>query len=113
MSTTSTTTEETTQAAKPAGLNLAPHQILIRPIITEKTTHLSEARNTYTFEVHAQADKTQIKHAVQEMWNVKVVSVNTQNRSGKARRFKLTKGVTKNWKKAIVKLHSDDSISFF
>ncbi len=108
-----TTTTENAPAEKPSGLNLAPHQILIRPIITEKTTHLSESRNTYTFEVHPQADKTQIKNAVQEMWNVKVVSVNTQNRSGKARRFKLTKGVTKNWKKAIVTLHADDSISFF
>ncbi|WP_459556392.1 uL23 family ribosomal protein [Lacunimicrobium album] len=98
---------------KPKGLNLAPHQVLIRPIITEKTTHLSESRNAYTFEVHQQADKTQIKDAVQAMWNVKVVAVNTQNRVGKTRRFKLTKGVTKNWKKAIVTLHSDDSISFF
>ncbi len=111
MAVTHTTTGEAGDA--PKGLQLAPHQILLRPIITEKTTHLSERRNTYTFEVHAQATKPEIKHAVQELWDVKVVQVNTQNRSGKARRFKLTKGVTKNWKKAIVTLHSDDSISFF
>lgn len=93
--------------------DLQPYQVVLRPLVTEKGTHLSERHNCYTFEVHQGADKTAIKSAVEELWGVRVAKVRTQNRKGKPRRFKASKGVTKTWKKAIVELHEEDRISFF
>ena len=61
-------------------LVLEPYQIIIRPIVTEKGFHNSSARNTYTFEVHKLASKTDIKEAIETLYDVKVVSVHTQNR---------------------------------
>lgn len=95
------------------GIELKPHQIILRPLVTEKGTHLSEKYNTYTFAVCPIADKTDIRNAVQELWNVRVIDVRTQTRIGKARRHKLSRGFTKDWKKAIVKLHEEDRIAFF
>ena len=96
-----------------SGVELLPHQVVLRPLVTEKGTHLSERLNAYTFTVHPLADKETIKKAVEELWKVKVESVRTQNRVGKSRRHKLSRGTTKAWKKAIVKLHGDDRIAFF
>lgn len=98
--------------AKP-GLNLEPHQVVLRPLVTEKGTHVSSRHNAYAFEVHPAATKTVIKEAVQSLWNVRVVEVRTQNRVGKPRRTKTGSSQTPPWKKAIVKLHEDDQISFF
>ncbi len=78
--------------------------MILRPLITEKATHLSERHNAYTFEVHPLATKTEIKEAVQALFDVKVVDVRTQNRRGKTRRYRLKVGRMRNWKKAIVKL---------
>ena len=100
-------------SAETSGLQLESHQIVLKPLVTEKGTHISEKYNTYTFEVHPQATKTQIKAAVEELWNVRVVGVRTQAKHGKTRRHKMRFGVTKNWKKALVQLHDDDRISFF
>jgi large subunit ribosomal protein L23 len=94
-------------------LELAPHQIIVRPLVTEKGTHQSERHNAYSFEVHPQATKTSIRSAVEELWNVRVVDVRTQNRKGKMRRHKMSKGVQADWKKAVVKLHPDDKMAFF
>jgi large subunit ribosomal protein L23 len=94
-------------------LELAPHQIIVRPLVTEKGTHQSERHNAYSFEVHPQATKTLIRSAVEELWNVRVVDVRTQTRKGKLRRHKMSKGVQADWKKAIVKLHPDDKMAFF
>ena len=94
-------------------LQLDPYQVVLRPLVTEKGTHLSERHNAYTFEVNAQATKTDIKKAVEELWDVRVVGVRTQNRIGKPRRHKMHLGKTKSWKKAIVELHEDDRVSFF
>ncbi len=96
-----------------AGLNLDPHQVVLRPLVTEKGTHVSTRHNAYAFEVHPSATKTVIREAVQALWNVRVVDVRTQNRVGKPRRTKPGGSQTKPWKKAIVKLHEDDQISFF
>jgi len=63
--------------------------------------------------VNPLADKTDIKAAIEELFNVKVVAVATQNRQGKARRYKQKLGVTKSWKKAIVKLSDEHKIDFF
>jgi large subunit ribosomal protein L23 len=95
------------------GLTLEPHQVVLRPLVTEKGTHVSSRHNAYAFEVHPSATKTTIKDAVQALWNVRVVDVRTQNRVGKPRRTKTGYAQTAPWKKAIVKLHEDDQISFF
>ena len=95
------------------GVKLEPYQVILRPLVTEKGTLLSEQHNSYTFAVDPLANKTDIRHAVEELWSVRVVSVRTQNRLGKARRHKMHQGYTKAWKKAIVQLHEDDRIAFF
>ena len=91
---------------------LEPYQIVLRPLITEKATHISERHNAYTFEVHPLATKTEIKGAVEVLFSVKVADVRTQNRRGKSRRYRLKVGRMRNWKKAIVALHEDYRIDF-
>src|SRR5947208_15653696 len=94
--------------AKPAqrGPKLEPHQIILRPLITEKGTHQSthEHHNAYSFQVNQWATKDQIKAAVEELFNVRVDKVRTQNRLGKKRRYRFKFGQMPGWKKAIVKL---------
>jgi len=97
------------------GPELEPHQIILRPLVTEKGTHQStnEHHNAYSFEVNLWANKAQIKHAVQELFNVRVLAVRTQLRLGKQRRYRFRHGKLSNWKKAVVKLHAEDKIEFF
>lgn len=95
------------------GIEIEPHQVIRRPLVTEKGTHVSERFNAYAFEVNPLASKTDIKAAVELLWNVRVLAVRIQNRVGKPRRYRLALGRTKDWKKAIVKLHADDRIAFF
>ena len=95
------------------GVALKPHQIVLRPLVTEKGTHVSTRHNAYAFEVHSLATKSDIKQAVEALWNVRVVGVRTQNRVGKPRRTKTIYVQLRPWKKAVVKLHEDDRISFF
>jgi len=95
------------------GLVLEPHQIVLRPLITEKGTHQFNRYNSYPFEVHQQATKSEIKHAVEILFNVRVLRVRTQNRQGKPRRYRARFSQLRDWKKAIVTLHADDRISFF
>ncbi len=118
---------KTTPQPKPRtrGPKLEPHQIVLRPLVTEKSTHLStrsEGRtgsklppigNAYCFEVNAWATKDEIKNAVQELFGVRVAKVRTQNRLGKHRRYRFKMGRLPNWKKAIVTLHEQDRIEFF
>ena len=94
-------------------LVLEPYQIIIRPIVTEKGFHNSSARNTYTFEVHKLASKTDIKEAIETLYDVKVVSVHTQNRQGKKRRTRKGIGVTRSWKKAMIKLDADHRLDIY
>jgi large subunit ribosomal protein L23 len=96
-----------------SGPVLDPYQVVIRPLITEKATHLSERHNAYTFEVNPLVTKTEIKAAVEALFNVKVLDVRTQNRRGKARRYRLKVGRMRNWKKAIVSLHEEFRIDFY
>lgn len=102
-----------TKIPEKCGLKLEPHQVVLRPLITEKGTHLIERHNTYTFQVHPQATKSQILSAVQELFEVRVEKVRTQIRRGKQRRYKGRIGQTSAWKKAIVTLHDDDRIQLF
>jgi large subunit ribosomal protein L23 len=92
---------------------LAPHQIILRPLVTEKGMHRSTRHNAYSFEVNRLATKDDIRRAVESLFNVKVLRVHTLTRKGKPRRTRFSSGYTKDWKKAIVKLHSEHRIDFF
>jgi large subunit ribosomal protein L23 len=96
-----------------SGIQLESHQVILRPLVTEKGMHASERFNAYSFEIHPLATKHDVKRAVEELWEVRVDEVRTQNRKGKARRHKQALGRTRNWKKAVVKLHNEDRIAFF
>ena len=95
------------------GPKLEPHQIVLRPLVTEKGTHQFTRHNAYPFQVNLWANKEQIKTADEELFNVRVRKVRTQNRLGKSRRYKYRVGKLPNWKKAIVTLHAEDRIEFF
>lgn len=88
------------------------YQIIIRPLITEKNTNLMMF-NKYSFEVVQQANKIQIKHAVENIFNVTVQKVHTMNVRGKKRRRGREFGYTRSWKKAIVTLAEGDRIELF
>ena len=94
-------------------LKLSPYQIILRPLVTEKGMHKASRYNSYAFEVNRLAGKEDIRRAVEDLFDVKVVSVNTQNRKGKPRRTRFRWGRTKAWKKAIVKLDPEHRIDFF
>lgn len=87
--------------------------IVVRPLVTEKGTHQSQTRNAYAFEVAHDANKAQIKQAVQRIYDVKVKEVRTANRKGKPRRAGMKWGRTRRWKKAVVVLHPDYHIDLF
>ena len=89
-----------------------PRDIIIRPVISEKSYDMI-THNRYTFEVAKAARKPQIAAAVTEIFGVTVTSVNTMNVTGKPRRVRVAKGKTRDWKKAIVTLKEGDSIEFF
>jgi large subunit ribosomal protein L23 len=100
--------------AKPeTKIKLEPHQILLRPLVTEKGVHRATRHNEYAFEVHKMATKPEIKAAVEKLFDVKVEKVCTQNRKGKYRRTRTGWGRTSDWRRAIVHLHEDDKIDFF
>jgi large subunit ribosomal protein L23 len=103
-----------TEAPRTRGPKLEAHQIIIRPIITEKATHQSQHRRAYPFEVNPWSTKDEIKAAAEELFGVRVQKVRTQNRLGKHRRFRFRVGRLSNWKKAIVTLYPDSpGIEFF
>jgi large subunit ribosomal protein L23 len=86
--------------------------LIKRPIVTEKTTKLME-QNKYCFVVDPKANKTQIKHAVEEIFKVKVKAVNTLNLLGKVKRMGRYEGRRPSWKRAIVTLEKGSRIEFF
>ena len=94
-------------------LELAPHQIILRPLVTEKGMHRSTRYNQYAFEVSSLATKTDVKRAIEELFDVKVLKVRTQTRKGKPRRYRFKYAYTKDWKKAIVCLGEEHRIDFF
>ena len=89
-----------------------PRDVIIRPVVSEKS-YAGLEQNTYTFLVDPRANKTEIKEAVQVIWNVQVVSVRTLNRTGKVNRRRYTLGKRADQKRAIVKLAEGDSIEIF
>ena len=94
-------------------VELLSHQVILKPLVTEKGTHVSERYNAYAFKVHNQATKPQIREAVETMFEVRVLGVRTQTRKGKLRRHKQRAGYASDWKRAIVTLHEDDKINLF
>ena len=89
-----------------------PRDVLIRPIVSEKSYGLLD-ENKYTFEVAPDANKTQIKIAIEQVFGVRVTSVNTMNRRGKTRRTRFGVGQRKSTKRAVVSLADGDRIDIF
>lgn len=87
--------------------------IVIRPIITEKCTDLREKQNIYTFEVHRDATKHEIKRVIEKLYTVKVEGVRVINTKGKIKTRKMVEGKRKDRKKALVKLKKGDKIPIF
>ena len=86
--------------------------VIIKPIVSEKSYALLAA-NKYTFRVHPDAHKTQIRQAVEEIFGVRVTDVRTMSVKSKPKRRGYTSGRTRAWKKAVVQLHEDDAIELF
>jgi large subunit ribosomal protein L23 len=90
-----------------------PHQVIIRPVISEKSYNLIESEGQYTFQVDRRANKNQIKRAVESAFEVSVQKVNTTNVKSKPKRQGFTSGRTSTWKKAVVKLAEGERIDLF
>ena len=91
---------------------MTAREIIIRPVVSEKSYALLAA-NKYTFRVHERANKTQIRKAIEEIFGVRVQEVRTVNVKAKPKRRGYTSGKRRQWKKAIVTLHPEDSIELF
>jgi large subunit ribosomal protein L23 len=93
-------------------VSLHPNEILIAPVVSEKSySHIPERK--YTFKVHKDAHKTQIRQAVEELFGVRVERVNVIKVQPKPKRRGLTRGTKPGWKKAIVQLREGDTIEIF
>jgi large subunit ribosomal protein L23 len=90
-----------------------PHDVIRRALITEKGTKMRETGNRFLFEVHPDANKLEIKAAVEEIFGVSVEKVRTQNLLGKVKRMGRNEGRRPAWKKAIVTLREGDNIDLF
>ena len=89
------------------------YDIVLRPIITEKSNFLKDGSNQYVFQVRQAANKIEIRKAVEKLFKVKVLSVRVLNFEGKKKRLGKFEGKKSDWKKAIVKLSPKDKISIF
>ena len=92
---------------------ITPQQIILRPIVTEKSTDLQADNNQYAFEVAKQANKIEIRKAVEMVFGVRVTGVRTQVVRGDLRRVGQYWGKQRSWKKAVVTVHPDDSIDLY
>jgi large subunit ribosomal protein L23 len=86
--------------------------VIIKPVISEKSYALLAA-NKYTFRIHPQAHKTQVRQAVEEIFGVRVLEVRTMSVKSKPKRRGYTAGRSRQWKKAVVQLHPEDTIELF
>lgn len=89
------------------------YQVIKRPLITEKGMRSNEEHNTVVFQVDTRANKLLIKQAVETLFQVKVLEVNTLNIRGKKKRVRMREGKRPDWKKAYVTLREGDTITFF
>jgi large subunit ribosomal protein L23 len=94
-------------------MSLHPNEVLLAPVVSEKSYAQIEATNTYSFRVHPDAHKTQVRQAVEELFDVKVLRVNISKVQSKPKRRGVHKGRKPGWKKAIVQLRQGDSIEIF
>jgi len=94
-------------------MRLSKHQILIRPVLTEKTTHAIEARNSYVFEIARDANKIQVRRAVEDLFDVKVLKVNVLNRRGKLKRVGRSVGYGRTTRRAIVTIKRGEKIDVY
>lgn len=92
---------------------MTPHEILKRPLITEKSTIEKEKSNQLVFEVDRRANKVEIRRAVEQLFGVKVLGVRTLQMKGKVKRFGRVLGKRRGWKKAIVALAEGEHVEFF
>lgn len=88
-------------------------EVVLRPIVTEKTIRQAERDNTYTFVVRENANKVQIRNAIQHLFSVGVEDVRTLRYIGKSRRMGRYFGTTGNWKKALIRVKEGDTIDFY
>jgi large subunit ribosomal protein L23 len=93
-------------------MSLHPAQVLLAPVVSEKSYH-QITENRYTFKVHKDAHKTQVRQAVEELFDVHVENVNILKVQAKPKRRGLSKGTRPGWKKAIVQLREGDAIEIF
>jgi large subunit ribosomal protein L23 len=93
-------------------LSLHPNEVLLAPVVSEKSYSLIEDRK-YSFRIHPDAHKTQVRQAVEELFSVKVERVNIVKVQPKPKRRGLSKGTRPGWKKAIVQLRAGDAIEIF
>lgn len=89
-----------------------PRDVIIAPVVSEKSYSLID-NNAYTFIVHPRANKTEIRQAIEALWDVKVTKVTTLNRKGKTKRFRFTEGRRADTKRAVVTLVEGDRIDIF
>ena len=94
-------------------MKIDPYGILHRPVITEKSTAAVEHLNAYVFQVDPKANKLEVKRSVEELFNVKVVKVNTRRQLGKKKRMGMMVGVTQSTKEAVVTLRKGDKIDIY
>jgi large subunit ribosomal protein L23 len=94
-------------------MNLPVQEVVRRPLITEKAERNREAAHQYSFEVHRQASKVQVKQAVEKLFNVHVLAVRTAIARGKVKRVGRHVGQRPNWKKAFVTLREGETIALF
>jgi len=90
-----------------------PYQVLVRPILTEKSGYQADALSKYTFEVDTRATRMDVKRAVEKAFDVSVTKVNIMLVPGKTRRWGRRLGTSSGWKKAVVTLAEGDSIQLF
>ena len=94
-------------------MSLHPNEVLLAPVVSEKSYAQIEESNTYSFRIHPDAHKTQVRQAVEELFDVKVVGVNIVKMPPKPKRRGMIKGSKPGWKKAIVELQAGDKIEIF
>lgn len=93
-------------------MKLDSFQVVIRPLVTEKGMDQITDLNQYPFEVHGKANKADIRRAIEDVFDVRVLKVRTMSRRGKPRRVRFRRGHTRQWKKAVVTLVPGDSLDF-
>ena len=94
-------------------MSLTARQVLIAPVVSEKSYAQIELNNTYSFRIHPDAHKTQVRQAVEELFEVKVASVNIVKVQPKPKRRGMHKGTRPGWKKAVVQIREGETIEIF